>query len=102
MSADATAVRPGGAPTPAAAILEPMRLWHGLWVPDGACGPMVGGRAQVLPCGDARVKAYRAAVARAAARRRRDVALGLAAGAVAAVLLGALAVVGRRRPCRHP
>lgn len=84
MSADATAARPGGAPTPAAmaAILEPMRLWHGLWVPDGACGPMVGGRAQVLPCGDARVKAYRAAVA--------------------AVLLGALAVVGRRSPCRHP
>ena len=82
------------APAPARAIIraasgrpmkvpEPTYRWRGLTVPVGACGAVVSGRAMVLPCGDARVVAYRRQ--RAAAKRRA--ADGWWAGLGGAVLL---------------
>ena len=67
--------------------------WHGLTVPVGACGAMVGGRPWVLACTDERVAVYRRHVAR---RRAWDAAV--VAGA--AVLGAAIAAgVGSRHRC---
>ena len=75
-------------------VPEPTYRWHGLTVPVGACGAIVGGRAMVLPCGDKRVVAYR----RAAAARDR----GFAAAAVAAILAGGAVIFFWRWRSRQP
>ncbi len=76
-----------GAVIPASAgrpmkVPEPTYRWHGLTVPVGACGAIVGGRAMVLPCGDRRVVAYRhqRAEERAADWRWADAAAAAACG----------------------
>ena len=69
---------------------EPTYRWHGLTVPVGACGAVVGGRPWVLACTDERVAVYRRHVAR---RRAWDAAVA----AVAAVLGAAIAAgIGTR------
>ena len=74
---------------------EPTYAWHGLTVPEGACGAMVAGRPWVLPCDDRRVVAYRRLVTRERARRHALLAGGLAAGV--ALAAGGLLVVRRGR-----
>lgn len=65
-----SAVERAGRPAviPAAAgrrplVAERTYLWHGLRVPLGACGAVIQGRAQVLPCNVPAVRRYRARVA---------------------------------------
>ena len=89
-----------GAVIPASAgrpmkVPEPTYRWHGLTVPVGACGAIVGGRAMVLPCGDRRVVAYR----RAMAERDWGTAGALAA---AAILGGGLLALRRMRRIPRP
>ena len=82
-------------------VPEPMYRWHGLTVPVGACGAVVSGRAMVLPCGDARVVAYRRqrAAQRAAAKRRA--ADWWWAGLGGAVLLAGGGIGARTRLARR-
>ena|GEM_PF-3486647 len=81
-------------------VPEPTYQWHGLTVPVGACGAVVGGRAMVLPCNDPRVGVYRKERLRervAAARRwawTRDA--GAAAGVALAFAGGTVLIVRRR------
>ncbi len=74
-------------------ISEPTYRWHGLTVPVGACGAIVGGREMVLPCGDKRVVAYRR---QRAAERAADWRWA-GAGAAAAVSSGVGFALWRRR-----
>lgn len=75
-------------------VFEPTYRWHGLTVPVGACGAVVGGRAMVLPCDDRRVAAYRRR--RVAEVRRLQWGAG-AAAALAVSGAAALACAVRRR-----
>lgn len=74
-------------------VPEPTYRWHGLTVPVGACGAIVGGRAMILPCGDTRVVAYRR---QRAAERATDWRWA-GVGAAAAVASGVGFLLGRRR-----
>ena len=90
----------GGAVIPASSgqpvkVPEPTYRWHGLIVPVGACGAIIGGRAMVLSCGDKRVVAYR----RAMAERDWGTAGALAA---AAILGGGLLALRRMRRIPRP
>ena len=94
-----SAGRPSGKPAviPAVAghrplVSERIYLWHGLRVPLGACGAVVQGRAQVLPCNVQAVRRYGARVAQQARYAWRG-------GGSALVLTAAGGVwwVGRRR-----
>ena len=112
----AVAATPGAPPArgpaviPAAAgrpmtVPEPTYRWHGVTVPVGACGAVVSGRAMVLPCGDARVVAYRRqrAAQRAAATRRAADRWwwgGAGAAVVGVGLAGGVGLVLRRRRTR--
>ena len=74
-------------------VPEPTYRWHGLTVPVGACGAIVGGRAMVLSCGDTRVVAYR----RQRAEQRATDWRWAGVGAAAAVASGVGFLLWRRR-----
>jgi hypothetical protein len=79
-------------------IPEPTYRFHGVRVPVGACGAVIDGHVQVLPCNASAARAYRVR----AIRQAREVRLAGDAGAgLLAVAAGWLAVTGARRSHRR-